>query len=123
MTKTMLIVTAVASLTIVNAKAALSPEEQTLFEKNLYMETYEPDQPTGHQIGSIGGKPVLIFNFGIEDVKAARFEGRSMAQFHYGREQAEQFLFAEGWDKYHDRFFTRAYVQEGMEAYNAVRRR
>ena len=41
-----------------------------------------------------------------------------MAEFHYDRYQAEQFLFAEGWDKYHDRFFTRCYVQEGDNAYD-----
>ena len=40
-----------------------------------------------------------------------------MAEAHYSRAMAEQFLFAEGWDKYHDRFFTRAYVQEGVDAY------
>ena len=32
--------------------------------------------------------------------------------------QAHEFLFAQGWDKYHDRFFTRCYVQEGEDAYN-----
>jgi hypothetical protein len=66
------------------------------------------------------GKPtndVVIFNFGIEDSQAARAEGRSMRAFNYAPAQAEQFLFAEGWNKYHDRFFTRAYVQEGMDAF------
>ncbi len=32
--------------------------------------------------------------------------------------QAYEFLFAQGWDKYHDRFFTRCYVQEGEAAYD-----
>jgi hypothetical protein len=39
-----------------------------------------------------------------------------MASFNYSPQQAEQFLFAEGWDKYHDRYFTRCYVQEGENA-------
>jgi hypothetical protein len=55
--------------------------------------------------------------FGKEDASAARSEGLSMAEFHYNRAMANQFIFAESWDKYHDRFLTRAYVQEGMEAY------
>jgi hypothetical protein len=38
--------------------------------------------------------------------------------FHYSRAMANQFLFAEGWDKYLDRFLTRAYVQEGTDAFN-----
>jgi hypothetical protein len=39
-----------------------------------------------------------------EDAAVARSEGESMASFHYSRAMANQFLFAEGWDKYHDRF-------------------
>jgi hypothetical protein len=41
-----------------------------------------------------------------------------MAEFHYSPSQAHEFLFAQGWDKYHDRFFTRCYVQEGENAYD-----
>ena len=62
-------------------------------------------------------EPVLIFVFGKEDASTARSEGLSMAEFHYNRAMANQFLFAQGWDKYHDRFFTRAYLEEGMGAY------
>jgi len=61
---------------------------------------------------------VVCFVFGIEDAEAARKEGRSMAEFQYGPSQAHEFLFAEGWDKYHDRFFTRCYVQEAENAYD-----
>jgi hypothetical protein len=53
----------------------------------------------------------------MEDAAPAREEGKSMAESRYTSAQAEQFLFAEGWDKYHDRFLTRAYVQEGLDAY------
>jgi hypothetical protein len=61
---------------------------------------------------------VVAFVFGMEDAEPARREGQTMAEFHYSPAEAEQFLFAEGWDKYRpDRFFTRAYVQEGMEAF------
>ena len=103
----------------------LTADEQALVEKGAYVEMYEPDEPSRHYIGKItkhGSKnspvdTVLIFVFGIEDAAAARSEGRSMAEAHYSRAMAEQFLFAEGWDKYHDRFFTRAYVQEGVDAY------
>jgi len=45
-----------------------------------------------------------------------------MAEFRYTFSMTQQFLFAEGWDKYHSRFFTRAYVQEGMDAYAKGRR-
>src|SRR2546430_13397146 len=48
----------------------------------------------------------------------SRKEGRSMAECHYSPSQAHEFLFAQGWDKYHDRFFTRCYVQEGAAAYD-----
>ena len=41
-----------------------------------------------------------------------------MAECHYTASQVHEFLFAQGWDKYHDRFFTRCYVQEGEEAYD-----
>ena len=61
---------------------------------------------------------VLCFVFGMEDAKPAREQGRRMAEFHYTSEQAHEFLFAQGWDKYHDRFFTRCYVQEGEAAYD-----
>ena len=45
-------------------------------------------------------------------------QGRSMAECHYSPSQAHEFLFAQGWDKYHDRFFTKCYVQEGENAYD-----
>jgi hypothetical protein len=100
------------------------------------MEMYEPNEPSRHYIDPVGissvghktehgfkvekslpAEPILILVFGKEDTSAARAEGRNMAEFHYNRAMTNQFLFAEGWDKYHDRFFTRAYVQEGLEAY------
>ena len=61
---------------------------------------------------------VVCFVFGIEDAEPARKEGRSMAEFQYSPSQAHEFLFAQGWDKYHDRFFTRCYVQEAENAYD-----
>jgi hypothetical protein len=111
----------------------LTPEEQALLNKGAVMEMYKPDEHSRHFITHIDavadsktGKPrkmenpapLLCFVFGMEDAEAARKEGRSMAEFHYSRAQAHEFLFAQGWDKYHDRFFTRAYVQEGENAYN-----
>ena len=96
---------------------------------------YEPNQHSRHYIDPTGitgvrtktkhgyvekavpPAPILIFVFGMEDAAAARAEGRSMAEFHYSRAQAARFIFAEGWDKYHDRFLTRAYVQEAEDAY------
>jgi hypothetical protein len=100
------------------------------------MEMYKPNEPSRHYIGAVGvsseghqtkhdfknkknfpSEPVLIFVFGKEDASAARSEGLSMAESHYDQAMANQFLFAEGWDKYHDRFLTRAYVQEGIGAY------
>src|SRR5438034_1699106 len=61
---------------------------------------------------------VVCFVFGVEDAQPAREQGQSMAECHYSPSQAHEFLFAQGWDKYHDRFFTRCYVQEGEDAYN-----
>src|SRR5258708_11076708 len=116
----------------------LTPEEQALVDKGATMETFDQNEHSRHQIVHIegvqdskGGKmrkinnpdPVLCFVFGMEDAAPARAEGQNMAEMHYSPAQAEQFLFAEGWDKYHDRFFTRAYVQEGLEAFNAARKR
>jgi hypothetical protein len=119
--------------------AKLTPEEQALFDKGAIMEMYNPtehsrhfitrleavtDGKTGKQRKIENPQPVLCFVFGMEDAEAARKEGRSMAEFHYSRSEAHEFLFAQGWDKYHDRFFTRAYVQEGEEAYEeALKRR
>jgi hypothetical protein len=111
----------------------LTSEEQALVNKGAVMEMYKPDEHSRHFIARItavrDGKtgetcntkapdPVVCFVFGMEDAEPARAEGRSMVEFHYSRSQAEQFLFAEGWDKYHDRFFTRCYVQEGEDAYD-----
>jgi hypothetical protein len=97
---------------------------------------YEPNETSRHYINSVGisavahktkngfkveknlpPEPILIFVFGKEDASVARSEGLSMPECNYARAMANQLLFAEGWDKYHDGFLTRAYVQEGMEAY------
>jgi hypothetical protein len=89
------------------------------------MARFGPTQHSGHSVIRVSkmgdgknAKPVVCFVFGMEDADPARKEGESMAQFHYSRSQAEQFLHMQGWDKYHDRFFTRCYVQEGMDAYD-----
>jgi hypothetical protein len=99
------------------------------------MEMYKPDEHSRHFIANISATDprteatqkaaknspaVVCFVFGIEDAKPARQEGRSMAECKYTPQQAHEFLFAQGWDKYHDRFFTRCYVQEGETAYNAA---
>jgi len=112
----------------------LTREEQVLVDKGAVMEMYKPDEHSGHFIGHIDSvtdpktgkarnipnksKAVVCFVFGIEDAQPAREQGRSMAEFHYSPSQAHEFLFAQGWDKYHDRFFTRCYVQEGEDAYH-----
>jgi hypothetical protein len=108
-------------------------EEQALLNKNRTMEMYKPDEHSRHFVARIDSatdpktgenrkiskdaQAVLCFVFGIEDAQPAREQGRSMAECHYTSEQAHEFLFAQGWDKYHDRFFTRCYVQEGEAAY------
>src|ERR1700719_455412 len=108
-------------------------EEQALLNKNRTMEMYKPDEHSRHFVARIDSatdpktgenrkiskdaQAVLCFVFGVEDAQPAREQGRSMAECHYTSEQAHEFLFAQGWDKYHDRFFTRCYVQEGEAAY------
>ena len=116
----------------------LTKEEQALVNKGAVMEMYKPDEHSRHFIAHIDsatdpktGKArsvpdkaqnLVCFVFGIEDAEPAREQGRSMAEFHYTPSQAHEFLFAQGWDKYHDRFFTRCYVQEAEDAYaRAVR--
>jgi hypothetical protein len=114
-------------------KGPYSAAEQALVDRNLVMEMYQPTKPSGHMLGKMKitdtTKPgdnghsddVVIFNFAREDAEAAKDEGSSMATFNYTAALAEQFLFAEGWDRYHhDRFFTRAYIQEGMTAFAAT---
>ena len=112
----------------------LTREEQALVDKGAVMEMYRPDEHSGHFVAHIDSvtdpktgkarntsnksKAVVCFVFGIEDAQSAREQGRSMAECHYSPSQAHEFLFAQGWDKYHDRFFTRCYVQEGEDAYN-----
>jgi hypothetical protein len=131
------ILMAAASLIMADyAKADdLTSGEQALVDKGATMELFSPREHSRHFITNVtavshNGKkhdvaddPILCFVFGMEDAAPAREEGKSMAEFHYSPAQAEQFLFAQGWDKYHDRFFTRAYVQEGLDAYEASRRR
>jgi hypothetical protein len=132
-----LLLSALASLALPGAvrsgtlDAPLTPEEKALADKGYTMEFYDPSQPSGHAIVQIrpsGRKTtqltsVLAFTFGLADAQPAREEGKSMAKFRYTFAQAKQFLFAEGWDKYHDRFFTRAYVQEGMDAFEKASQR
>jgi hypothetical protein len=114
----------------------LTKEEQSLVDKGACMQMYKPDEHSRHFIAHIDSatdpqtgktrkipkdsQAVVCFVFGIEDAKPAREQGRSMAEFHYSASQAHEFLFAQGWDKYHDRFFTRCYVQEGEDAYDTA---
>ena len=111
----------------------LTAEEQALVDKGAIMQMYKPDEHSRHFIAHIDSvtnpqtararnvpnksQTVVCFVFGIEDAGPAREQGHSMAEFHYSPSQAHEFLFAQGWDKYHDRFFTRCYVQEGEKAY------
>src|SRR5947207_8844577 len=108
-------------------------EEQALLDKNRTMEMYKPDEHSRHFVARIesaadpktgekrkiskDAQAVLCFVFGMEDAQPAREQGRSMAESHYSPQQTHEFLFAQGWDKYHDRFFTRCFVQEGEYAY------
>src|SRR2546422_9197077 len=114
----------------------LTKEEQALVNKGAIMQMYKPDEHSRHFIAHIDSvtdpktgkarnvpdkaQSVVCLVFGIEDAEPAREQGRSMAEFHYTPSQAHEFLFAQGWDKYHDRFFTRCYVQEGEAAYEAA---
>jgi TPR repeat protein len=117
----------------VSLSSDLTPQEKALLDKGAVMEMYKPDEHSGHFVSHVDAvkdvktekprkmehpEPILCFVFGIEDAEPARKEGESMAEFHYSRVQAHEFLFAQGWDKYHDRFFTRCYVQEGEDAYD-----
>jgi hypothetical protein len=114
----------------------LTAKEQALVNKGAVMEMYKPDEHSRHFIAHIDSvtdpktgkarnvpdksQSVVCFVFGIEDAEPAREQGRSMAEFHYSPSQAHEFLFAQGWEKYHDRFFTRCYVQEGEDAYDTA---
>ena len=134
---TLSLVAAAAFITISSSKAdKFTKEEQALLNKNRIMQMYKPDEHSRHFIAQIesaadpktgekrkiskDAQAVLCFVFGMEDAQPAREQGRSMAEFHYTPSQAHEFLFAQGWDKYHDRFFTRCYVQEGEAAYEAA---
>src|SRR5207244_4376024 len=131
-----LLTIAAASVAPLNFTKAdtLTAEEQALVDKGAVMEMYKPDEHSRHFIDHIDSvtdpktkkasktannpQAVVCFVFGIEDAEPARKEGRSMAECHYSPSQAHEFLFAQGWNKYHDRFFTRCYVQEGEAAYD-----
>jgi hypothetical protein len=131
----LLLIMAAAFITLSSTKADnFTKEEQALLDKNRTMEMYKPDEHSRHFVARIDSatdpktgekrkiskdaSAVLCFVFGIEDAQPARKEGQSMAECKYSPQQAHEFLFAQGWDKYHDRFFTRCYVQEGEAAYD-----
>ena len=133
----LLLISAAFCVALSSSKAdKFTKEEQALLDKNQTMQMYKPDEHSRHFIAQIDSatdpktgekrkiskdaQAVLCFVFGMEDAKPAREQGRSMAEFHYSSEQTHEFLFAQGWDKYHDRFFTRCYVQEGEAAYEAA---
>src|SRR5438874_8063080 len=130
----LLLISATAFLTIGSSQEdKFTKEEQAIVDKNRIMQMYKPDEHSRHFIAHIDSatdpktgekrkiskdaQAVLCFVFGLEDAQPAREQGRSMAESHYSPQQAHEFLFAQGWDKYHDRFFTRCYVQEGEDAY------
>jgi hypothetical protein len=130
----LLLISAAFGVALSSSKAdKFTKEEQALLDKNRIMQMYKPDEHSRHFIAQIDSatdpktgekrkiskdaQAVLCFVFGMEDAQPAREQGRSMAESHYSPEQAHEFLFAQGWDKYHDRFFTRCYVQEGENAY------
>jgi hypothetical protein len=134
--KKLLIALAIGLSAVAAQADDLTAEEQALVDKGATMEMFAPNEHSRHYITHLeatshNGKvqktenpePVLCFVFGMEDAAPARAEGQGMAEFKYSPTEAQQFLFAQGWDKYHDRFFTRAYVQEGLEAFNAARKR
>ncbi len=133
----LLLITASSFATIGSIQAdKFTKEEQALLNKNRTMEMYKPDEHSRHFVARIdsatdpktgetrkiskNAQAVLCFVFGMEDAKPAREQGRSMAECKYSPQQAHEFLFAQGWEKYHDRFFTRCYVQEGEAAYEEV---
>src|SRR5436853_6409960 len=130
----LLLISAAFCVALSSSKAdKFTKEEQALLDKNRTMEMYKPDEHSRHFVAHIesaadpktgekrkiskDASAVLCFVFRMEDAQPAREQGRSMAEFHYTPEQAHEFLFAQGWDKYHDRFFTRCYVQEGKATY------
>jgi len=130
----LLLISAAFCVAVSSSKAdKFTKEEQALLDKNRIMQMYKPDEHSQHFIAQIDSatdpktgekrkiskdaQAVLCFVFGMEDAQPAREQGRSMAEFKYTPSQAHEFLFAQGWDKYHDRFFTRCYVQEGEDAY------
>ena len=110
-----------------NVFSDITDEAKALIDKGLIMEVYQPDKHSSCHVDYIIADSkktrVAILIFGMEDVGVARSQGISMAESKYTPDMAEQFLLAEGWSKYHDRFFTRAYVQEGMDAYEKAERR
>ena len=110
-----------------NVSSEMTDEAKALIDQGLTMEVYQPDKHSGCHVDYIIAESkktrVAILIFGMEDVGVARSQGISMAESKYTPDMAEQFLLAEGWSKYHDRFFTRAYVQEGMDAYEKAERR
>jgi hypothetical protein len=134
-----LLIAAISLIPVSSGRSdTLTAEEQALVDKGAFMQMYKPDEHSRHFVAHIdavtdaktgktrkmanNSRPVLCFVFGIEDAQPAREQGRSMAECHYTPSQAHEFLFAQGWDKYHDRFFTRCYVQEGEAAYEEVAR-
>ena len=130
----LLLIAAASFIALRSNKAdKFTKEEQALLDKNRIMQMYKPDEHSRHFTAHIDSatdpktgekrkiskdaQAVLCVVLGMEDEQPAREQGSSIAEFHYSPEQAHEFLFAQGWDKYHDRFFTRCYVQEGEDAY------
>jgi len=58
----------------------------------------------------VSGIVALFAFFGVQS-----FGRCSVYRKNEAEPRAEQFLVAQGWDNYHDSFFTRAYVQHGAE--------
>jgi hypothetical protein len=100
----------------------LTSEQQALMENGKWMQMYSPGEHsrcfttriTATRHGKNGAvheienpESVLVVVFGVEDATPARNQAKEMAQNGYSAAEADKFLFAQGYEKYHgNRFFT-----------------
>jgi hypothetical protein len=122
--KTKLAVLILAGFSVSAHCGELTAQEQALLNKGLFAERCDPSEHSGRHIetihGSKGSGPALVVVFGQEDFERAKMAGQAMAAKGLTPDSAVQHLLAEANARYHgDKLFTKTFMDEAANAYNA----
>ena len=119
--RTTLLIVLVAGFASSAQCGEFTAQEQALLEKHLIMESYRPNEHSGHRIetviGSKGSGPVLTLIFGMEDSEIAKKAGREVAAL--PPDVATKRLLAAAQSRYPgNAFFIQCFMNVSADSYN-----